>query len=66
MKNAYHNLSVVHKGDEALIIFFKMLELKEKDNNEYERIRKGMLEYCELDTKSMVEILAVLRKSIDY
>ena len=34
---------------------------KSKDQAEIERIRKGLLEYCKLDTFGMVKILEKLR-----
>ena len=49
----YHNLPVVHNGGEASEAF---LSLKEKTKEEQERIRKGLLVYCELDTYAMVKI----------
>ncbi len=49
----YHNLKVVHNGSEAKEAF---LSLKEKTKEEQERIRKGLLVYCELDTYAMVKI----------
>ncbi len=64
MAEAYHNLSVVHNGGEAKTEYARLMEVKDKDKDEYERIRTGMLEYCKLDTLSMVEILKVLKSAI--
>lgn len=64
MEEAYHNLPIVHNGGEAKSEYLKLIELKDKDINEYNRIREGMLKYCELDTLSMVEILKVLRNAL--
>ena len=49
----YHNLPVVHNGKEASETF---LSLKGKTKEEQEKIRQGLLVYCELDTYAMVKI----------
>ena len=49
----YHNLPVVHNGGEASDAF---LTLKEKTPEERCEIRKGLLEYCKLDTLAMVKL----------
>ena len=49
----YHNLPVVHNGGEASEAF---LSLKDKSKEEQEKIRHGLLVYCELDTYAMVKI----------
>ena len=49
----YHNLPVVHNGEEASDAF---LSLKGKSKEEQEKIRHGLLVYCELDTYAMVKI----------
>ena len=49
----YSQLSLIHKGDEASNAF---LSLKDKSPEEQEKIRKGLLEYCKLDTYAMVKI----------
>ena len=49
----YHNLPVVHNGGEAQEAF---LSLKGKTKEEQEKIRYGLLVYCELDTYAMVKI----------
>lgn len=49
----YHNLPVVHNGGEASDAF---LNLKDKSKEEQEKIRHGLLVYCELDTYAMVKI----------
>ena len=62
MENAYHALPFVHNGGEAMTAFPRMMEApKDKD---YQEKRDGMLKYCALDTKSMVEVLNVLWKAI--
>lgn len=62
MENAYHELPYVHNGGEAMTEFPKMMEMDR--NEDYQKKRKGMLSYCELDTLSMVEILKVLWAAI--
>lgn len=49
----YHELPVVHNGEEASDAF---LSLKEKSKEEQEKIRNGLLDYCKLDTFAMVKI----------
>ncbi len=61
MQEAYKNLPVVHSGGEALTMFPKLIEMKDLDKQKYVETRKGMLEYCKLDTLSMVEIVKVLK-----
>ena len=56
----YENLSI-NKGDLASLEF---LNLKKKSFEEQNKIRKGLLEYCKMDTFAMFEILKVLRKKI--
>ena len=61
MEEAYHQLPLVHNGGQALAMFPKLFKLSGK---ELEQKRKGMLDYCGLDTLSMVEVLNVLWKAI--
>lgn len=49
----YHNLPVVHNEGEASEAF---LSLKNKSKDEQEKIRHGLLVYCELDTYAMVKL----------
>ena len=49
----YHNLPVVHKGDEASAAF---INLKNLSKEEQEKVRNGLLVYCGLDTYAMVKI----------
>lgn len=49
----YYNLPLVHNGEEASEAF---LNLKNKTKEEQEKIRHGLLVYCELDTYAMVKI----------
>ena len=57
----YHKLDQIHHGGEAMVAFFDMAKMNEKDE---ERTRKNLLKYCELDTYAMVKILDKLYKSI--
>ena len=57
----YHNLSQVHKGDEASNAY---LSLKDLNKEEQEELRNNMLKYCELDTYAMVKIYNKLREII--
>ena len=49
----YHNLPVVHKGDEASNAYATLSNYSEE---EQDTIRKGLLVYCQLDTYAMVKI----------
>ena len=49
----YSNLPGAHNGEEASHAF---VSLKNKTKEEQEEIRKGLLEYCKLDTLAMVKI----------
>lgn len=49
----YHNLELVHNGEEASETF---LSLKDKPKEEQEKIREELLAYCKLDTYAMVKI----------
>ena len=55
----YHKLPVVHNGKEASETF---LSLKGKPKEEQEKIRHGLLVYCELDTYAMVKIWEKLKE----
>lgn len=55
----YHNLPVVHNGAEASDTF---LSLAQKSKEEQERLRKGLLMYCKLDTYAMVKIWQKLKE----
>lgn len=57
----YHNLPVVHNGTEASDTF---LSLAGKTKEEQEILRKGLLEYCKLDTYAMVRIWQKLKEII--
>ncbi len=64
MEDAYHQLPIVHNGGEALAMFIPLVT-KLKGTPEYDKVRQGMLDYCCLDTLSMVEIMKVLRKAVE-
>lgn len=55
----YHNLPVVHNGAEASDTF---LSLAQKSKEEQEKLRKGLLVYCKLDTYAMVKIWQKLKE----
>ena len=55
----YHKLPVVHNGSEAMSIF---AELENYPKEEQEKIRYGLLKYCELDTLAMVRIWEELKE----
>lgn len=57
----YHNLPVVHNGEEASATF---LSLQGKSKQEQEELRKGLLVYCELDTYAMVKIWEKLKEIV--
>ena len=62
MANDYNKLDEVHNGCDALTTFHTLIEKKGTDD--YEKIRKAMLEYCKLDTLSMVKILNKLKELV--
>ena len=57
----YHNLELIHKGDEASNAYANLNNLSKE---EQEKIRKALLKYCELDTYAMVKIWQKLKETI--
>lgn len=57
----YHNLSQVHKGDEASNAYLSLKKLKPEEQKE---LRFNMLKYCELDTYAMVKIFEKMKEVI--
>ena len=57
----YHNLNVVHKGDEAMLEF-KMLP--KYDDAKRLEVREALLRYCELDTFAMVRIYLEIERVV--
>lgn len=57
----YHALPVVHNGGEAMDIYPKMLAAAPEEK---ERIRKGLLQYCCLDTLAMVKVLRKIKEQL--
>lgn len=55
----YHNLDLIHNGEEAMSQF---AELGNKTIEEQKTIRKSLLKYCELDTYAMVKIYEKLKE----
>lgn len=49
----YHNLEGVHNGGEAMSIF---PQIQYMDDEEREKARHNLLEYCKLDTYAMVKV----------
>ena len=58
----YHALPVVHNGGEAMDIYPKMLVASPEEK---ERIRKGLLQYCCLDTLAMVKVLRKINRIVE-
>lgn len=58
----YHNLPLVHNGEEASDVF---LSLKEKSKEEQEILRKGLLAYCKLDTYAMVKVWEKFKQIVE-
>lgn len=59
MDNAYKGLELVSHGADAMNIFPKLSTMTDQD--EIERNRKALLDYCELDTLAMVKVLHALK-----
>ena len=57
----YHNLDMVHNGSEAMSSYANMNSLNEEEK---EKLRYNMLEYCKLDTYAMVKIYEKLKEVI--
>ena len=57
----YHNLSDVHRGDEASTVYANLINLPKE---EVTKLRESLLKYCELDTYAMVKILSRLRECV--
>ena len=55
----YHNLPLIHNGGEAMDIFPKIQYM---DKEEQEKVRYGLLKYCELDTYAMVKVWEKLKE----
>jgi hypothetical protein len=62
MKYAYRDLDFVHNGMEAMTLFPQLIQMNEADRLKY---RTALLKYCELDTLAMVEIIRVMRRSVE-
>jgi len=57
-EKAYKELDGVQNGSQAMNAFANLSKLKEEEK---EKMRTSLLEYCKLDTLAMVKILEVLR-----
>ncbi len=53
----YHNLNLVHNGDEAMNLFPRIRDMSPE---EQEAARTALLKYCELDTFAMVKVWQAL------
>ncbi|EQB40548.1 hypothetical protein M947_01735 [Sulfurimonas hongkongensis] len=62
MLEAYKSLDGIQNGSEAMNAFAKLSLMSE---DEKEKTRTALLEYCKLDTLAMVEILKKLRAEIE-
>lgn len=60
MSQAYKELDGVQNGSEAMNAFANMSKL---DHAEKQKMRKALLQYCELDTLAMVKVLEKLREA---
>ncbi len=59
MEKAYKELEGVQNGGEAMNAFAGLSKL---DDEEKQKVRKALLEYCKLDTLAMVKVLKQLRE----
>jgi hypothetical protein len=57
-EKAYKDLDVVQNGQEAMNAFANIAKLNEQEK---QKVRTALLEYCKLDTLAMVKILEKLR-----
>ncbi len=60
-EQAYKELDSVQNGSQAMNVFAKLSSL---DENEKQKLRNSLLEYCKLDTLAMVKILERLREIV--
>ncbi len=60
-EQSYKELEGVQNGSQAMNAFAKLSSL---DENEKQKLRNSLLEYCKLDTLAMVKILERLREII--
>ncbi len=60
MANAYKKLQLVQNGGDAMNTFPRLVNMEEDERQQY---RAALLEYCKLDTLSMVEVLKKLKES---
>ncbi|RXK01171.1 phosphomethylpyrimidine kinase [Arcobacter sp. CECT 8986] len=58
-EKAYKELEGVQNGSQAMNAFANLSKLREEEK---EKMRSSLLEYCKLDTLAMVKILEVLKK----
>lgn len=58
-EKAYKELDGVQNGSQAMNAFANLSKMQE---NEKQKIRNSLLEYCKLDTLAMVKIFEVLKR----
>ena len=61
-EKAYKELENVQNGSQAMNAFAKLSSL---DENEKQKLRNSLLEYCKLDTLAMLKILEKLKKEVN-
>ena len=61
-EKAYKELENVQNGSQAMNAFAKLSLL---DENEKQKLRNSLLEYCKLDTLAMLKILEKLKKEVN-
>ena len=61
-EKAYKELDGVQNGSQAMNAFAKLSSL---DENEKQKLRNSLLEYCKLDTLAMLKILEKLKKEVN-
>jgi hypothetical protein len=58
LKKAYKELEGVQNGSQAMNAFANLSKLTEEDK---QKMRSSLLEYCKLDTLAMVKVLEKLK-----
>lgn len=61
MEHAYKQLDGVQNGGEAMNAYAKLATMEE---DEQERMRHALLEYCKLDTLAMVKVLNAIKRTL--
>ena len=58
-EKAYKELNGVQNGSHAMNAFASLGSLNDEEK---QKLRKSLLEYCKLDTLAMVKVLEILKK----